>query len=73
MANLDTDNDRAVVEAMISLAHALNMKVVAEGIETPRQLMQLRSMNCDEAQGFYFASSLDGRSTSAFLVADLFY
>jgi diguanylate cyclase (GGDEF)-like protein/PAS domain S-box-containing protein len=72
-ANLQTDEDRPIVEAMVSLAHALNLTVVAEGVETARQLMHLRAMNCDEAQGFYFAASLDGRSTSAFLVADLFY
>jgi len=47
--------------------------VIAGGVETPSQLMQLKAMNCDQAQGFYFTSSLDGRSTSAFLVADLFY
>jgi EAL domain-containing protein (putative c-di-GMP-specific phosphodiesterase class I) len=72
-ANLQADEDRPIVEAMVSLAHALNLTVVAEGVETARQLMHLKGMNCDEAQGFYFAASLDGRSTSAFLVADLFY
>ena len=46
--------DRAIVEGMISLAHALDLTVVAEGVETAGQLDDLAAMGCDVAQGFYF-------------------
>jgi EAL domain-containing protein (putative c-di-GMP-specific phosphodiesterase class I) len=42
----------AVVEAVIELAHKLNIVVVAEGVETQAQLDILRSANCDEVQGY---------------------
>lgn len=69
----EREEDREIVSALISLAHALGLKVVAEGVENPRQLMQLREMGCEIAQGNYFAQSLSHRATSAFLVADLYY
>ena len=69
----EREEDGEIVSAIISLAHALNLQVVAEGIESPRQLMQLKDMGCEIAQGNYFAGSLSHRATSAFLVADLYY
>jgi diguanylate cyclase (GGDEF)-like protein len=47
--------DAAIVTAVISLAHTLGMTAVAEGIERADQLEQLRALDCDVAQGFYFA------------------
>ena len=44
----------ALVSTIISLAHALKLKVVAEGVETQEQLRLLRSLSCDEYQGFLF-------------------
>jgi diguanylate cyclase (GGDEF)-like protein/PAS domain S-box-containing protein len=44
----------ALVETIIGLAHALKLKVVAEGVETSEQLALLRSLHCDEFQGFLF-------------------
>ena len=46
---------RAVVDAVVRLAHALGLKVVAEGVETAEQRDILIALNCDELQGFYFA------------------
>ncbi len=45
----------ALVSTVISLAHALKLKVVAEGVETEAQSHQLRLLNCDEVQGFLFS------------------
>jgi EAL domain-containing protein (putative c-di-GMP-specific phosphodiesterase class I) len=74
VANLEEqDEDRKIAAAVISLAHAMGLKVVAEGVENARQLMILKDMGCDEAQGHYFAESLSHRAASAFLVADLYY
>jgi len=46
---------RAVVDAVVRLAHALGLKVVAEGVETSEQRDILIALACDELQGFYFA------------------
>jgi len=51
---LDSD-DLALCEAIIVMAHKLNMKVVAEGVETQEQLNLLLAANCDFGQGYYFS------------------
>ena len=45
----------ALVSTIIGLAHALKLKVVAEGVETEEQARLLRLLNCDEMQGFLFS------------------
>src|SRR6202034_620661 len=49
-----SDEGSALVATIISLAHALKLKVVAEGVETSEQLRLLGSLHCDEFQGFLF-------------------
>jgi diguanylate cyclase (GGDEF)-like protein/PAS domain S-box-containing protein len=48
-------NDAAIVSAMITLSHALGIRVVAEGVETQAQLGRLRMLGCDVGQGYLFA------------------
>ena len=48
----------AITGAVISLAHALQMRVVGEGIETAAQLERLRSLGCDVGQGYHFSRPL---------------
>ncbi|WP_194727276.1 putative bifunctional diguanylate cyclase/phosphodiesterase [Noviherbaspirillum malthae] len=49
------NNSERVVKAFIEMAHALDLSVVAEGIETEAMSTTLRDMGCDEGQGYYFA------------------
>jgi diguanylate cyclase (GGDEF)-like protein len=57
IAGLDgeANEDSSIVTAVIGLAHTLGLTAVAEGIETAEQLDQVRSFDCDAAQGYYFA------------------
>jgi EAL domain-containing protein (putative c-di-GMP-specific phosphodiesterase class I) len=54
----DDENDRAVASAVISLGQKLNLRVIAEGVETEAQAAFLRENNCDEMQGYFFSKPL---------------
>ena len=49
------ENDKAVASAVISLGQKLNLRVIAEGVETDDQVAFLRANNCDEMQGYHFS------------------
>jgi diguanylate cyclase (GGDEF)-like protein len=51
-------DDASIVRAIVSLAHSLRLKVVAEGVESPEQLEFLRSVGCDQYQGYHFSRAL---------------
>ena len=59
--------DRAIVRGVIDMAHALDLQVVAEGIEDREHLVQLRALGCDLAQGYHFARPLPPAAISALL------
>jgi EAL domain-containing protein (putative c-di-GMP-specific phosphodiesterase class I) len=63
-ATTDTD-DAALVMAIIALAHNLRLRVIAEGIETEEQLDLLRSLRCDEGQGYFFGRPVGGEVITA--------
>jgi EAL domain-containing protein (putative c-di-GMP-specific phosphodiesterase class I) len=52
------DSDAAIVTAVINMARNLNLRVVAEGVETREELDFLRAHQCDEAQGYYFSKPI---------------
>jgi diguanylate cyclase (GGDEF)-like protein len=69
--DLDTNEDaRAIVDAVLKLAHAIGLKVVAEGVETIRQRDILLGMGCDEFQGYLFARPMSARALMLWAVDD---
>jgi diguanylate cyclase (GGDEF)-like protein/PAS domain S-box-containing protein len=57
--DIETDEgDAAIIRSIISLGHRLNLKVVAEGVETQEQLDFLRIRGCDEMQGYFYSRPL---------------
>ena len=62
----ETKADRELVYASIALAHSLELKVVAEGVETAEQLALLNELGCDYAQGFYLAKPMTSDALLAF-------
>ena len=53
-------DDMAISTAIIGMGHALGLKVIAEGVETKAQLEILRSLGCNEIQGYLVARPLPG-------------
>ena len=61
MIGINADGEGSpIARAVINMAHALNISVTAEGVETQAQMLGLRELGCERAQGFYF-----GRPTGA--------
>jgi len=60
-------NDTAIVEAIIAVAHTLDLDVVAEGVETAAQAESLRTRGCDFAQGFYYSRPVPAEQVPALI------
>jgi diguanylate cyclase (GGDEF)-like protein len=58
------NHDRAIVEAIIALGHALGLRVIAEGVEGPEQLEELRSLGSELGQGYFFGKPLSSDRTT---------
>lgn len=56
-----------MVEMIITLAHKMNLRVIAEGIETARQFERLRELGCEYGQGYYFSQALEAKAVGPFL------
>lgn len=54
-------NNAIIVQATIDLGHNLGLEVVAEGTENETDVLQLQSLSCDKAQGYYFSKPLDAK------------
>jgi diguanylate cyclase (GGDEF)-like protein len=66
---LNNENDRAVASAVISLGQKLNLRVIAEGVETEDQVTFLRANNCDEMQGYHFSKPISAVGIEELLAA----
>ena len=65
------EGDREIVRAIVSLAHALGLGTIAEGVETTAQAELLRTLDCDQAQGYLYGGPLPGDELRELLTASL--
>jgi EAL domain-containing protein (putative c-di-GMP-specific phosphodiesterase class I) len=60
-------DDATIVRTVIAMAHALDLEVVAEGVETSEQLAFLAAEHCDRVQGFFFSQAIPAASLRAYI------
>jgi diguanylate cyclase (GGDEF)-like protein len=65
----ESEGTAEIVRTVMRLAQNLGMDVVAEGVETERQREQLRALECEFGQGYYFSRPMDGEAAEAFLLS----
>jgi diguanylate cyclase (GGDEF)-like protein/PAS domain S-box-containing protein len=65
---LEDPQDQAIVNAIVVMAHAMNMEVLAEGVERPEQLQYLLAKGCDRAQGYHFGKPVPAQEFQAMLL-----
>jgi diguanylate cyclase (GGDEF)-like protein/PAS domain S-box-containing protein len=58
LSDIGVQGNAVITRAIIALGHSLQMKVIAEGVETREQIAFLRDYDCDQMQGFYFSPAL---------------
>jgi len=66
-----TEDDASIVSAVISMAHSLKLRVVAEGVETLEQLSFLQERGCDEGQGYYFSPAVPPEQFASLLCSGI--
>ncbi len=65
---MQTDRSASdIVELIILLAHKMNLKVIAEGIETARQLERLLELGCEYGQGYFFSQPMEAKAALIFM------
>jgi EAL domain-containing protein (putative c-di-GMP-specific phosphodiesterase class I) len=71
VSNMDIDDNRKIVATMVMLAHNLGLGVIAEGTETEDQLLQLKELRCEFAQGYLFSKPLEADAAGQLLLTGL--
>jgi len=70
VTSVDTDGEKlAIIRTIVTLAWNLGMDVIAEGVETAKQLAQLKALNCEAGQGYFFAKPMDAETVATFIEA----
>jgi diguanylate cyclase (GGDEF)-like protein/PAS domain S-box-containing protein len=69
----ENSDDAAIACAIISMGKSLNLRIIAEGVETPEDLEFLRAHGCDEVQGFYFSRPVPAEQFSRLLIQPPFH
>jgi len=57
-----------IVELIAALAHKMNLRAIAEGIESARQLERLLALGCEYGQGYYFSQPMDAKAAEQFML-----
>jgi diguanylate cyclase (GGDEF)-like protein len=65
---VESDRDLAIIRTVIELSGHLGTRVVAEGVETEEQVMLLKQLGCQEAQGYWYGKPMDVNAINKFLV-----
>lgn len=66
--DIDTNpSSKALTNAISNLAHALNMDVIAEGVETQKQLRHVQKLKCDAVQGFCYSKPLSSEAADRYM------
>jgi diguanylate cyclase (GGDEF)-like protein/PAS domain S-box-containing protein len=63
--------NKAIIKSIVQMAHSMELKVVAEGVETEHQLSILKEKECDYIQGYYFSKPLSAKETEELLATNL--
>ncbi len=66
-AGAEDERGAAIIRSIIALGHELGKKIVAEGVETPEDVLFLRSLGCEFAQGFYYGEAMGKRDVAELL------
>ena len=66
---IQSERDNSIIKTIVTLAHMLNMDVIAEGIETPFQMNQLKRLKCEHGQGYFFAKPLNKKEAEKFIAS----
>ena len=62
-----SESDKAIVKAIIEMAHSLSIRTIAEGVETEQQMKTLQQFGCDEIQGYLYSKPLPANDFMAFI------
>jgi diguanylate cyclase (GGDEF)-like protein/PAS domain S-box-containing protein len=69
VSQMNDEKNAEIVSAIITIAHNLNMNVIAEGVETAEQLERLRTLNCHYGQGYLFSGPLESGAVRELLAS----
>ena len=64
---IENEDDQAIIEMILNLGKSMKLSVLAEGVEGPAEEEFLKSMNCDEVQGYYYAKPMPASEFEAYL------
>jgi len=65
---IEDNNNMKIIQAIVTLSNRLGVRVIAEGVETKKQLMRLKDLGCEYGQGYYLSTPLEGEKIAQLLI-----